>query len=259
MDIILAVALFFVTSGTAYLGVRVTLHPAETPSAKRSYKLGFLVLTLCAAGLIVSQSLLNRIEQGKLHAQLDKIQKNTEQPPKVELQIPSMQIPSPPRQRAIIAAVRNTEGDAILFFKDPQHPDQGWLMNVWCKNIGPIVAKNVSCRFYEKAIAAEHGIPKRDVLIKEWTAYKHSPVSRQIPGDDLSPNDARFGTTPLGTSEIPPALNSGELVIFVAGAMWYGDDAGGHKKEFCAWAQPPFSFPHAVWHSCEIGHNREVY
>jgi hypothetical protein len=78
MDIVLAVALFLVTSATAYLGVRVTLHPAGTPEAKRNYKIAFGSLTFVAAVLIAWQSTLNRIEQGRLHAQLNKIEKNTE-------------------------------------------------------------------------------------------------------------------------------------------------------------------------------------
>jgi hypothetical protein len=79
VDIFLAVAIFLVTSATAYLGVRVTLHPAETPEAKRRYKIGFGVLTLAAAGLITWQSVLNRRETSELHAQLNRIQHNTEQ------------------------------------------------------------------------------------------------------------------------------------------------------------------------------------
>jgi hypothetical protein len=167
--------------------------------------------------------------------------------------------PKSPVQRAIVTVARYTEDDGILIFKDPQHTEPGWLMNVWCKNVGPVMAKNVSCRFYENAIIAENGVPTKETLTKGWDAYKHSPVSKPTDGDDLSPNDARFGTTPIGPAQVDPALNSGERVIFVAGAMWYGDDAGSHKKELCVWAQPPFSPPHPLWHSCEIGHNREVY
>jgi hypothetical protein len=88
MDIFLAVLLFLVTSGTAYLGVHVTLHPAETANAKRNYKIVFASLTLVAVALIAWQSILNRTEQGILHTQLNRIQHNTEQPPTVQVNVP---------------------------------------------------------------------------------------------------------------------------------------------------------------------------
>lgn len=103
MDIALAVALFLVTSGTAYLGVHVTLHPAETSRAKSGYKITFAVLTLMAAGLITWQSILNRGEQGRLHAQLNSIQHNTEQPPTVQVNVPppTLLTPATPKEAGL--------------------------------------------------------------------------------------------------------------------------------------------------------------
>jgi hypothetical protein len=59
--------------------------------------------------------------------------------------------------------------------------------------------------------------------------------------------------------DVDLGLNSGNRVIMVGGAIFYSDEAGAHKKEFCKWAQPPFDPANLTWHFCEIGHNREVY
>ncbi len=43
VEIAMAVSLWVLTLITAYLGVHVTLHPAESASEKRRYKIGFCV------------------------------------------------------------------------------------------------------------------------------------------------------------------------------------------------------------------------
>jgi hypothetical protein len=172
--------------------------------------------------------------------------------------------PKPIALRAIMAIARYTQDDGILVFVDKDHPEQGWLLNVWCKNIGEVMAKKVSCRAYIRLIPAEKGIPSRVTLEKYWNDYLGSPVSKPLSDSqavDLGPNEAQFGTVPLNMPmlAVDPALNSGDKVIFVAGAIWYSDDAGDHKKELCVWGQAPFNPPHLLWHSSEIGHNREAY
>lgn len=63
IDISIAAALAILTIGMAYLGVHVTLHPADSPAAKFWYKFGF---SACAVGtviLVVWQGIRNGASQ----------------------------------------------------------------------------------------------------------------------------------------------------------------------------------------------------
>jgi hypothetical protein len=104
MDIVLAVFSFLFVAGTSYLGVHVTLHPAETPRAKLFYKIAFALGTLLAAIAIGWQAWLGRVSQSGLQRQLEKIQHNTEQPPIVNVAPPIINnIPSGRSEHTAIA------------------------------------------------------------------------------------------------------------------------------------------------------------
>lgn len=258
MDIFLAIAIVFVTALIGYVGVHVTLHPAETPKAKRNYKIIFGALTLVACGLVLWQGILNRHEQNELHSQLNKIQKNTEQPPTVNVNVP----PSPPpsKQRAIMTLAFTSPDDGIKIIHDPQYPQAGWLVNVSCKNVGTVLARRVACAEYAKRIPAKGGIPTNETLQEYWKEYSTTLAASQFPQFvDLDPGRNAWGSVGLQMLEVDPELNSGSKVIMVAVTMFYSDDAGPHKKEYCLWAQPPFNPSNPTWHFCEIDHNHQVY
>lgn len=66
LDVGIAVALAVVTLMTAYLGVYVTLHPAESDRARLKYKLGFWACGVLAIGLIAWQASRNVQTQREL-------------------------------------------------------------------------------------------------------------------------------------------------------------------------------------------------
>jgi hypothetical protein len=95
VDILLAVLLGVLTLITAYLGVHVTLHPAESHREKWAYKIGFTVCGLTACVLIGIQTYRNNAAQQQLQSEITHIQndtvrieKNTEQAPRVEVNVP---------------------------------------------------------------------------------------------------------------------------------------------------------------------------
>lgn len=59
LDIAISVALAIVTSAMAYLGVRVTLHPAQSPRETRRYKIGFSTCALLGISLVIWQGIRN--------------------------------------------------------------------------------------------------------------------------------------------------------------------------------------------------------
>src|ERR1043166_6249498 len=100
LDVLLPVASAVLTIFTGYLGFHVTFHPAETPRAKRLYKLSFFLCSLITIILIGVQALRNARTQSTLEATLGRIEKNTIEPPKVSITntIPPTQVvitPSP--------------------------------------------------------------------------------------------------------------------------------------------------------------------
>jgi hypothetical protein len=92
IDICIAVLLCAVTIIMGYLGVHVTLHPTEEPRKQRRFKIGFWSCGIFAISLIAVQTARNANTQSTLTAQLDKIQHNTEQPPKIEVNVPPAQV-----------------------------------------------------------------------------------------------------------------------------------------------------------------------
>src|SRR5690349_75856 len=62
-DILLSVLLSILTIYMSYLGVHLTLHPADTPKLKRSYKLRFLIVSVAVIGIVIAQGIRNGLSQ----------------------------------------------------------------------------------------------------------------------------------------------------------------------------------------------------
>ena len=265
-DILLVAVAALSQSITGYLGWRVTVDGGAPDSKKKRYEILFaacVVLGVLATvgiayrggniGKDLDEIKRAQHEQGK---ELHQIEENQKQQPNI-----AVTVPSPPKQRAIMALSRKTADDGIEIIKDPQYPQFGWVVNISCKNIGQTVtAKRVSCPEYAQRIPATYETPTKDTLQTYWNDFsKRMSASHPPQSVDLDPGSNSWGTVGLSMLDVDPELNSGSKVIFVAGAILYSDEAGPHKKEFCRWAQPPFNPPNPTWHFCEIGHNREVY
>jgi hypothetical protein len=238
----------------AVLPIAMAILGGHVASEKIGYRIAFWSLGVAAAAVVVLIGVRNEHTQNALQGQLNQIQTNTEQPPKVEVNIPPA-----PKQKAIMVLAKTSNTDGIEIVHDPQHPDIGWFVNVSCKNVGPVTARKVGCGVYSGNISAIKGVPTNETLQMHWTNLLKEMSRAHMMRTDLAPGENSWGSVNLGMLDVDPALNSGDKVTLVAGAILYEDDAGPHKKEFCMWAQPPFSPPHPVWHYCDIGHNKEVY
>ena len=259
MDIFLAALLFLVASATAYLGVHVTLHPPATDKAKRSYKVAFLALTVVALGLIIWQTILNRRETGSLHAQLNKIQKNTETPPSVTVNVP----PSAPPQ-IIVNNAPPSKHVALGFVKlsrNPQFLNGGQIIeglplrvNIFFANKGSEPVENVAT-YYGTAIAPIAGDP--DKLDREIHAKFYSDARKGAatsPLFTLNPGDEMWNTvdTPKLTKEQVEGLIGGTVRFYAYGwARWKNES---HDFDLCLWLQAPrmnhIDNDMAVWHMC---------
>lgn len=105
LNIILAVAQAIVALIGAYLGVHVTLHPpGESAKKSRAYKVGFIACGVVATVLIAVQAYRNDTSQTALQRQLGRIEHNTTEPPKVQVNVPPAQVqflPSPQLEKIV--------------------------------------------------------------------------------------------------------------------------------------------------------------
>jgi hypothetical protein len=238
VDILLPVVLFLVTSVTAYLGVRVTLHPAETPKAKRLYKVAFGVLTIIATGLIVWQSVLSRAEKTQLRTQLNQIQKNTETPPTVNVSPPTVSV----EPRITVPA------NKAKAYVDFHHLELNWvqkesklIVNAYAANRVSEPAQNVNARFSVALMPALKGVPSRQTQEKCFADFEKQPHKTGAFRGSLAPDQQIFGTITVSDFDqhFVDQLNSGAIVVMVIGRISFSDDNGIHRKDFCQWVQPP--------------------
>lgn len=237
------------------LAAAMTVLGGHLASNKPIHRWAFYLMGVLSVGLIAWQGIRSQSAVEQLTSTLSRLEKNTQQAPKVEVNMPPG-----PKQRAIMALSRNKADDGIEIFRDSQYLQFGWLVNVSCRNVGTVIAKRVACPEYTERIPATRGIPAKQTLQQAWNDFSKQLAASHLPQSvDLEPGRNAWGTVSLNMGDVDPELNSGSKVVFVAGAILYSDDAGSHKKEFCEWAQAPFNPKETTWHFCEIGHNREVY
>jgi hypothetical protein len=77
LDIVIAVLLGIFTLVTAYLGVHVTIHPADTEKGKWRYKSAFILCGTAACILIGIQTYRNNDAQAAVRSQINRIDRNT--------------------------------------------------------------------------------------------------------------------------------------------------------------------------------------
>jgi hypothetical protein len=261
MDIFLAISIFVATSALGFLGLRVTLHPAYTENAKLRYKFAFGILTGIACALILWQTILARHEQGLLHAQLDKIQKNTEQPPTVNV-VPQITIPNT-KQRAYLGL----ESVSLLFMAPTEIS-----MSAMCKNFGQIAAADVTCTstlLTGQIRRADFNKVDQELWFKVLSdAVKKNPPKRVAV---LVPGDAAFSNQKFNTysADIVKDIDVGNKTLLFVSIIQFRDEAGSHQVEVCQWLEspvpdyspregklrvPPFPLPPDTWHRCNV-HN----
>lgn len=107
LDILIAVLLAASTLGSAYMGLRVTLHGVESEKSRKRHKIAFWGLGIVSVILIGLQTTRNALTQKNLSEQLGAIKHNTETPPKVQI---TNNLPPP--------TVLSSQSDQAIFFLD---------------------------------------------------------------------------------------------------------------------------------------------
>jgi hyperosmotically inducible periplasmic protein len=90
--ILIAAGIAVLTTLMAYMGVHVTLHPPETQRSRLMWKVGFSVVAMAGIALVAAQTRNNAVEQQTLRDEMARIEKNTRQPPTVQVTVPPAQV-----------------------------------------------------------------------------------------------------------------------------------------------------------------------
>ena len=286
VDIWVAISICALTAAMAYMGVHVTLHPPESHKAKRLWKAGFVSVAVLACVLIGVQTKRNDDSQSKLQAQLSKIQKQTETPPQVTVNVPAqgppvvnVSTPAPPApakpsasvaQSAIVSAWKPDSG-----VNDPNRTNPArsgiWLIpgkdieaNIFFKNSGAAQASEVKGwgQIYLEPSDPNKSDSEKNTEKNKYSrelskrfmksANQHLPLA---PPGIISPNgqDLMWITAHSQreiTQDDIDKLASGEELLFIFYAEHYKDPSGSHYIHGCRIAQTP-AFNPEVWQFCD--------
>lgn len=245
MEIGIALAIAVLASALAFMGMYVTLHPPDTDSAKRNWKIGFGLVALLACAVTVWQTKRNSATQDALQKQLDRIRKNTENPPQVTVNVP----PSPPPQ-VIVNEADHSIGSLSLAKVDfpPSLDTDPFAVNLQLVNVGQAPISGVY--YWEIATFLPIGNvnSERDSNTADRSAYvSFLKLGRKGVADAKtaghSPTYFAVGEDHWGTVRLRPRGEQIDGVItgttrlyFFIYAEW---DGGKSKYAACRWLQPP--------------------
>jgi hypothetical protein len=238
LDVSLSGVLAILTLVMGYLGVHLTMHPAESPTARSCYKGGFGTCAILMVGLVVWQALRNGQNQASLQAQVTDLQQR--------LAHSHIHFDTNP----VISVGNPTKFKVPTTLKEVFIANGRAEFNVYYQNVG---ASNVKRTAALGNVIVTEARPDLDQAF--------SKLSRQFgdgwKGDELVPQDRRFvspNSRNLTVDEIN-RLDDGKLGLFLVAAVRFSDSTGEYQQEFCGWLQLPAR--ELVWHGCGT-HDSEI-
>lgn len=257
LDTLLATISAGVPLALAVLGIYVTWQPPEIPSKKHDIMIiCFVVLGLlgvACAGAVAYRS-------GR---QLDRIETNTGNPPKVEVNVP----PSTPPQVTILppTPTRHVSTGFIKMATDPQFADGGNALaeasplsvNIRVMNGGAEPVDGFF-RYFEISLqpVTTETADKVDATMLATFKKNAKKMAKSVTPEqkhtvDPGTIDWNTLTTQALTKAQVDGINNGTLRFYVYALASWKDEA--HDFEYCVSLQPPKTPQlnvNAVWHNC---------
>jgi hypothetical protein len=258
MDIVLAICIFVLTAATAYLGVHVSLHPPQTDSQKKHYKVGFGGLTLLAAIAIGYQTYLGRVATDHLQTQLDTIQRNTQQPPVVNVPAPIVTVNSAPqllpKSKGFLAVEKVEFREQTLSAGNP------FSVNLYVRNTGTDPVYNIH-RIQHVLLEDAKGVASSsDSLIvdrkarAEFSKVLHGNKDYRIPVPQMGVGEGYWDTLgfqSLTDDQVKGIVNGDVRLYIFIHAQW---DNQEKDTDICQWLQytggTQVTQWKPVWHNC---------
>lgn len=233
MDVIIAFSLGVVTVVMGYLGIHLTMNLPESPSTRTRYRLAFVLLAIVAVGLNVWQTLRNVNSQQQLQTKLNEIERNTKQPPIVQV---SPQINIPPQPHPSSPARPYLQITKVETGRPRVYGIEGQQLNIWVKNVGSLPARdfvgfsNIVQEAYN--LAGEKAAFKTiQEKIARWKRQKQGQYQRDVGIAE------EFYFTAVGgslTDEQWKMVLSGDRPLYIVVALQYSDQQQEqHLTEFC--------------------------
>jgi hypothetical protein len=222
----------------AALGVYVSLKP-QPPNTHTRFIVAFIVLFLCGGVVNVIQTQIASNAQKELQARLEKIQKNTETPAQVTVNVPQppppqvVVQPEAPRTRAIVQVSK------ILVRTTELVKDQPLSANIFVSNIGSEAAYRFRRNFVTALVPVEDIPEKTDINFRRATLKKILEEQRKYPISTLGVGEQSWSTvnTDPVTQEQLDGFLSGKIRFYVyIWARWQGAE---HDLDSCTWVQSP--------------------
>jgi hypothetical protein len=269
LDITLAIVQGALMLLTAYLGVHVTLHPAESDISTRRYKAGFAGCALIACCLIGVQAYRSNQGQAALRKQLNAIERNTKQAPKVEVNVPPPRVilqPSPLARlsarvvlkRTVSSYFETTEAGKIITNKPMAAFVAGRPIsyNLTFENGGGIAAERF--RAIGKVFLGDKDDELTEARFKEAFLQWIPKVPPYVAALEIGSDNSKFITASsdeILTSEDVQQKLHGAKVVYIFAETRYADPTGSHYIHYCSEMQPPVlsqagEIVMEVWHDC---------
>jgi hypothetical protein len=157
MDTVMSALIYTLQSAIAALGIYVTMFPLRHHQLRHKRLVIALIVILWIAGLAITgfQQRRNSHEQASLQASLEDIQKNTKQPPRVNISVPPAQVNIAPQNSALDAlskAIKGIRRQATLTVlgttvrRTPEESRNGILVTMAVRNSGDLsTTANIRC------------------------------------------------------------------------------------------------------------------
>jgi hypothetical protein len=240
LDIFIVVALGIATLVTAYLGVHVTLHPAESQKEKQFYKIGFVVCGVLISFLAGWQAYRNNKTQNELSQELGRIEKNTNEPPKVQVNVPPAQVVVEPSEAHMppsyleVSNIIPPQGFNIIA------PNKQFGLNVEFTQVGNGPIEDI--HNVERILV---GNEKSESSLKSHFSELLNEAIRQDGGrkSALSLLNGRFynsAVSPVLTEDQAKEILDGHQFFYLfIWATWKDQNGSKGKLEQCSWIMKP--------------------
>lgn len=238
IDVAISGVLAAITILMGYLGVHLTMHPAESRNARLCYKIGFASCAVVMVALVISQGVRNGRSQSSLREELTDLKDRLahshihfDTNPEISVKDPTkFKMPTTMKEVFAINKMAN--------------------FNVSFQNSGASNTKHTGG--VGKVIVTE----KRPDLEQEFVLLAKD-FKEGWTGDELVPQDHKFFTVKsrnLTLDEIEE-LDQGRIGLYLIASVRFSDSTGDYQQDFCDWLQLPARG--LVWHGCGV-HESEI-
>jgi len=210
------------------------MHPADSPRARRRYKVAFCSCAVSMVGLVIWQGARNAKGQSLLQSRVSDLQ-STLSHTHIRFNIGAIAISTDDPTRfkvpATMAQVFSLNGKAQF--------------NVDFQNVGASNSEHTSVIGDVIVVDAKPDLDK--IFSTLETGFKDG-----IAGDELVPQDHKFFTANsrnLSMQDID-RLDHGKMGLYLVAVVRFSDQTGDYQQESCGWLQLPMTSHQLVWHGC---------